>query len=113
VVRAPARGEFLFVSGLTARTATGEIVAVGDLAGQTRQIMDNLKAILEDAGASLDDVVQIRTFTRDITHWAAIQDTCSSYWGDHWPASTAVQIERLYDERQLIEIEAVALVEHR
>lgn len=111
MIAAPARGTFLFVSGLTARTATGEIVHVGDYAGQTRQVLDNMQAILATAGASLDDVVQIRTFLRDISHWPEVEAVWHPYWGKTFPASTAVEISRLFDERQLIEMEAVALVD--
>lgn len=111
MIAAPARGTFLFVSGLTAREADGTIVHVGDVGGQTRQVLDNMTAVLAEADATLDDVVQIRSFLRDIEQWPAVQEVWQSYWGDVYPASTAVQITRLWDERQLIEMEAVALVD--
>jgi 2-iminobutanoate/2-iminopropanoate deaminase len=111
MVAAPARGTFLFVSGLTARTADGSIVHVGDYAGQTRQVLENMRTILAEAGATLDDVVQIHTYLRDIEQWPAVQSVWEELWGPVYPASTAVQISRLWDERQLIEMEAVALVD--
>jgi enamine deaminase RidA (YjgF/YER057c/UK114 family) len=101
----------LYVSGLTARTADGTIVGEGDLEAQTRQVCENMRNVLAAAGATLDDVVQIRTFVRDITQWEVLESVWRGYWGEVWPASTLVQISRLYDERQLIEMEAVALVE--
>ena len=100
----------LFVSGLTARTENGTIVGEGDLEAQTRQVCDNLRNVLRSAGATLDDVVQIRTFVRDITQWDILESVWRSYFGEVWPASTLVQISRLYDERQLVEMEAIALV---
>jgi 2-iminobutanoate/2-iminopropanoate deaminase len=103
-------GRFVFVSGLTARSADGTIVAVGDLRGQVRQVMENLQTVLGAAGATLDDVVQIHTYVRDITDFEPIEFWWRQYWGDVWPASTLVQIVRLFDERQLIEIEATAFV---
>jgi enamine deaminase RidA (YjgF/YER057c/UK114 family) len=111
MIAAPARGTFLFVSGLTARTAIGTIVHVGDYGGQTRQVLDNMRAILATADASLDDVVQIHTYLRDIDRWPDVEAVWREYWGGIYPASTAVQISRLWDERQLIEMEAVALVD--
>jgi enamine deaminase RidA (YjgF/YER057c/UK114 family) len=111
MIAAPARGTFLFVSGLTAREADGTIVHIGDYGGQTRQILENMALILAEAGATLDDVVQIRTFLRDIDQFTAVAAVWQDYWGDVYPASTLVQITRLYDERQLIEMEAVALVD--
>jgi enamine deaminase RidA (YjgF/YER057c/UK114 family) len=109
----PADGTFIFASGLTARTADGTVVAVGDYAGQTRQILENLRVILAESGASLDDVVALHTFMRDITQWQAVQSVWEEYWGGTFPASTAVQIVRLFDERQLIEIEAIARVDRQ
>jgi len=100
----------LFVSGLTARNEDGTIVGEGDLEAQTRQVCENMKNVLASAGATLDDVVQIRTFVRDISQWNILESVWAGYFGDLWPASTLVQISRLYDERQLIEMEAVALV---
>ena len=103
-------GTTLYLSGLTARTVAGEVVALGDMGGQVRQIMENMRMILTEAGASLDDVVNMRTYTTDITRWDEVEAVWRSYWGDVWPASTMVQITRLFDERQMIEIEATAVV---
>lgn len=102
-------GGYLFVSGITARDAGGEVLHKGDLAGQCRQVMENLKVILEDAGSSLDEVVQVRTFVRDLSQGAALERIWQEYWGETWPASTLVEVRRLVDEAQLIEIEAVAV----
>lgn len=103
----------LYVSGLTSRTADGTIVGVGDMASQARQVLENMKNILQAAGATLDDVVQIRTYVTDITEWEAIESVWRGYWGEVWPASTLVQIDRLFDERQMIEMEAIARIEPR
>jgi enamine deaminase RidA (YjgF/YER057c/UK114 family) len=107
-IRAAGGGDLLFVSGLTARTADGTIVHPGDLGAQARQVLENMRAVLREAGASLRDVVQIRTYVRDIEQWPAVQAVWPEYWGAVWPASTLVEISRLYDARQLIEMEAIA-----
>ena len=100
----------LYVSGLTARDAEGTIVGIGDAVAQTRQVLENMKNVLASAGASLDDVVQIRTYVTDITTWDAVEPVWREYWGEVWPASTLVEIRRLFDDRQLIEMEAIARV---
>lgn len=100
----------LYVSGLTSRTADGTIVGIGDMAAQARQVMENMKNILAAAGASLEDIRQIRTYVTDITQWDSIEPVWRGYWGDQWPASTLVEIARLFDERQMIEMEAIARV---
>ncbi len=60
--------------------------------------------------STLDDVVQIRSYVTDIGRWDEIEPVWRSYWGEVWPASTLVQIDRLFDERQMIEMEAVARI---
>ncbi len=102
----------LYVSGLTSRTADGTIVGIDDMAAQARQVLVNMTHVLEAAGAALDDVVQIRTYVTDITQWDVIEPVWREYWGEVWPASTLVQIDRLFDPRQMIEMEAIARVEH-
>jgi enamine deaminase RidA (YjgF/YER057c/UK114 family) len=109
VVEAPVDGRLLFVSGLTSRDARGEIVAVGDVTGQTRQVLRRMAGVLEAAGATLDDVVQIRTYVRDMGDWPAIEAVWREVWSEPWPASTCVEISRLHDTRQLIEMDAVAV----
>jgi 2-iminobutanoate/2-iminopropanoate deaminase len=111
IVVAPPGGTLLYLSGLTARDSRGEIVGVGDTGAQTRQILESMRSILAAAGATLDDVVKIQTFVRDIGDWPQIEAVWRDYWSDPWPASTLVEISRLFDERQLIEIDAIARVE--
>ncbi len=111
VIASEASSRTLYVSGLTSRTADGTIVGVGDMAAQARQIMENMSTVLEAAGASLADVVQVRTYVTDITRWDAIEPVWREYWGDVWPASALVQIDRLFDPTQMIEMEAVARID--
>lgn len=110
IVAVEPESKVLYLSGLTSRTFEGEIVALGDMEGQVRQIMTNLRAILAEAGATLDDVVMMRTYITDITKWSDVEKVWRDCWGEVWPASTMVQISRLFDERQMIEIEVTAVV---
>lgn len=103
-------GKMVFVSGLTARQADGSVAAVGDAAGQAREIMLSLQRILAVAGASLDDVVRIVTYLTDIDDHPAVHAVRREFFGDEPPASTSVGVVRLYDERQLVEIEATAVL---
>lgn len=98
----------LFLSGLTSRTADGTIVGVGDPAAQMNQIFDNLRTILASGGRSLEDVVSIRTYVTDIECWSVIESIWRQHWGSVWPASTLVEVSRLFDPRQMIELEATA-----
>ena len=98
----------LYVSGLTSREADGTIVGIGDIVAQTRQVLENMKNLLANAGATMNDVVQIRTYVTDITTFDSMEPVWRDYWGDVWPASTLVEISRLFDEGQMIEMEAIA-----
>lgn len=109
-VEAPRDGRLLFVSGLTARRADGTIVGEGDVRVQARQVYENLKLVLAEAGGTLDDVMRTTTYLRSMEDQPAVHEVKLEYFGDHPPASTTVQIVRLYDERQLIEVEATAVV---
>ena len=108
LLRVQSSGELLFLSGLTARSADGTIVALNDMAGQVEQIMKMMSAILATAEATMDDVIQIRTFTTDIERWHEIEPVWARYWGETWPVSTMVQVSRLFHLDQLIEMEAIA-----
>jgi len=106
-------GTFVFVSGLTARLADGTIVAEGNIHGQTRQIFENLRAILEEAGATLQDVVRTVQYFRNMSDHAGMLEVKREYFGDDQPASTSVEVAMLFDKRQMIEIEATAIVGSR
>jgi enamine deaminase RidA (YjgF/YER057c/UK114 family) len=101
---------WLFVSGLTSRDHTGDVLHAGDAAAQARQILVSLKAILAEAGGDLTNVVRIVTYLTNIDNHPAVHEVRREFFGDDPPASTSVEVSRLYDERQLIEIEATAIL---
>lgn len=103
-------GNLIFVSGQVSRNAAGELVGKGDIRVQTRQCLENLKAVLESAGASMDDVVKVTVFVADMNHLDAIHEVRAAHFRKPYPASTLVQINRFTDMEYLIEIEAVAIV---
>lgn len=109
-VRAPAASQLIFVSGLTARTAQGNVADVGDITGQTRRVLTSLANILSEAGATLDDVVRMVTYLRNMEDHPAMHAVRREFFGDDPPASTTVEISRLYHPEQLIELEAIAAV---
>jgi enamine deaminase RidA (YjgF/YER057c/UK114 family) len=107
---AAASNDLVFVSGITARSASGDVVAEGDLEAQTRHVLDTITSILAGAGATLDDVVQVHAFVVDVAQWPRVAAVFDDYWGRSWPASTVVPVARLFDQRQLIEVDALAAV---
>ncbi|HET9880013.1 MAG TPA: RidA family protein [Candidatus Limnocylindria bacterium] len=109
-VRAPAGSQLIFVSGVTARDERGNVADLGDIAGQTRRVLRGLTTILAEAGASLDDVVKMTTYMRNMEDHAAMHAVRREFFGDHPPASSTVEVSRLYHPDQLIEIDAIAAI---
>ena len=103
-------GTLVFVSGITSRGADGEIRALRDVAGQAEQILRTMSALLAEAGGSLANVMQIRTYVMDIEAWPQVEQVWHRHWPDRFPASTLVQVSRLFDAAQLIETDAIAFI---
>ncbi|MGH9340892.1 MAG: RidA family protein [Acidobacteriota bacterium] len=101
-------GTLLFVSGQTARDASGQTVGIGDIRVQARQIMENIGRILAQGGAGFQDIVKITMFLADRRDLPAAIEVRSEYLKGNKPASTAVQAVLRPDA--LIEIEAIAVI---
>lgn len=102
-------GNLIFTSGqLPLNPQTGELVA--DIEGATRQSLDNLKAILESAGTSMDNIVKTVVFLRDMNDFVAMNAVYATYFSNNPPARSTVQVARLPKDA-ILEIEAIALVE--
>lgn len=81
----------------------------GDIKTQTEQVFQNLKAVLEEAGASLNTVVKATVFIKDMDNFADLNEVYAQYFGDRKPARSCVEVARLPKD-VLVEIEVVALV---
>lgn len=106
-------GDLIMVSGQVGVDAQGRTIGIGDAAAQTRQVLDNMRAVLAAAGASLDDVIHVRVFSTDMRNRDAINAERRKVFKDPMPASTHVQVARLVKEEWLVEIEATAFVTHQ
>ncbi|HEX2906712.1 MAG TPA: RidA family protein [Phototrophicaceae bacterium] len=100
---------FVYTSGQAALIPGTKTLAEGGIKEQTRQTLENLKAILETAGSSLDKVVKSTVFLKDMNDFAAMNEVYASYFGTVPPARSTVQVARLPMDA-LVEIEMVALV---
>lgn len=103
-------GSLLFVSGCVAFDGDGNIVGKGDLRKQTKQTMENLKAVLEAAGGSLRDVVKITNYVRNAEEFPKLAEIRAQYLKEPYPASTLIEVKRLLYDELLVEIEAVAVI---
>jgi len=104
-------GKLLFVSGQVALDRGGNLVGPNDLAAQTRQVFENLKAALEAAGTDFAHVLKLTFYLVDASKISAVREVRDRFVDTrHPPASTAVEIRRLVREDFLIEVDAVASV---
>ena len=101
---------WIHVSGQIAIDLEGNLVWPGDLRAQTRQVFENLRAILEAHGATFADVVKIGTYLTTLDDLAGMREVRSDYLTSEPPASTAVQVAALVVPDALIEIDLVAVV---
>jgi 2-iminobutanoate/2-iminopropanoate deaminase len=98
---------FVYTSGqLPINPETGEF-AGSDIKSQTEQSLKNVKAILEEAGLTMQNVVKTTVFLADMADFAAMNEVYSSYFSEPYPASSAVAVKTL-PKAALVEIECVA-----
>ena len=99
---------FVFVSGqIPLDPATGELL-VGDIGQQTVRVLENLKAILEAAGSSMDRAVKVSVFLRDMSEFAGMNAIYAKYFPNNPPARATVQVARLPRDVG-VEIDVIAL----
>jgi len=101
-------GNLLFTSGQIPLTADGNLIE-GGVEEQTHQVFRNLEAVLAAAGATFADVVKATVFIKDMNQFAAINAIYASYFGDHKPARSTVEVARLPKD-VLVEIELIVAI---
>jgi reactive intermediate/imine deaminase len=107
-------GQLLFVSGQLPVDRQRQLVAPGDLGGQTRQVLENLTTVLQASGASWSNVAKLTIFVVGMEEIAQVREARAAFYAEQGidpPASTAVGVAGLAIEGALIEIEAYAVVE--
>ena len=101
-------GNLVFVSGqLGLDPVTGEMK--GSFQEQTTQSLVNLKAILEEAGSSLTNVVKTTVFLKDMSNFAALNEIYQQFFNESYPSRSAIEISQL-PKQGLVEIEAIAIL---
>lgn len=112
-VKASGPGTTLYISGQIAQDAKGHIVGKGDFAAQARQVLRNLKAMVEAGGATLADVVKLTFYLTDVRYRADLVPIREEFFGPKLPASTLITTPALAHPDYMLEVEAVAFVPAR
>ncbi|MFI6638041.1 RidA family protein [Streptomyces sp. NPDC050504] len=104
-------GRFVAVSGQCSLDEQGAVVGEGDPEAQARQVFENMRRCLAEAGATLADVVKLTYFMTDLAHLPAVRTARNEVFDEtRLPASSAVQVSALFRPGLLMEIEAFAIV---
>ena len=100
-------GDLIFTSGqIPLDPASGELVQ-GDIQAQTRQVFSNLREVLKEAGASLDDAVKVNVYMTDLKDFAALNEVYATFFTQPYPARSCVEVSSLPKGAQ-VEIEIIA-----
>lgn len=105
----------LFLAGQVATDREGNIVAQGDIVGQYKQVLENLKAVVEEAGGKITDIVKMTIFVHDRddykAHLKELGKVHQAAFGAYYPATALLEISRFYEDDVLVEIEGIAVLE--
>ncbi len=105
-------GNKVYISGQIPLDKEGNIVGKGDIATQTEQVYENLKRCLEAAGATMNDIVMLGVKVTDVEDYDKnTRGIRKKYFGKYRPATTCVEISRLYFPEIMIEVEATAIID--
>ena len=104
-------GKLLFVAGQTASDQAGNVVGKGDIKAQTKQVFANLKAVLEEAGGTLDDLVMTTTYITDREYREGYNEVRRGLYKKDPPTSTLVIVKGLAHPDYLIEIAGIAVIQ--
>jgi 2-iminobutanoate/2-iminopropanoate deaminase len=103
-------GKLLFVAGQTASDKDGNVVGKGDIEAQTRQVFENLRAVLEEAGGTLDNLVMTTTYITDRKYREGYNRVRMGQYKANAPTSTLVIVTGLANPDYLIEISGIAVL---
>jgi len=106
-------GDYLFIAGQVPCDIDGNVVAQGNIEGQTRQVFSNFKTLLEESGSSLELVGKVTVFVTDIEYKATVHRIRTEVFSEaqHLPASTLAVVKSLADPNWLVEMDGIALLE--
>lgn len=103
-------GNTIYVSGQLPLGSDGKLVGAGDVAAQTRQVLENVRDIVEAGGGTVADIVKVNVYLANMGHFAPMNEAYVAFFGEHRPARATVEA-RLAGPDFLVEMEAVAVIQ--
>jgi reactive intermediate/imine deaminase len=104
-------GTLIFIAGCLAFDSEGRVVGKGDIEAQTKQVCENMKAVMEACGGKMDDIVKVTNYLVNHEDLIPATKVRVTYFNKPYPASTAVIVKGLLDKDCLIEIEAIGVID--
>lgn len=101
-------GQFLFLAGQIPLNSEGKM-SEGDVSAQAHQVLSNLKAVLENAGLSMNHIVKTTIFLKDLSDFDAVNKVYAQYFNEPYPARSTVEVSKL-PKGAMMEIDAIAMV---
>ena len=101
-------GNWLYISGQIALDPGGNVVGKGDMRAQSQRVFENIAAILQQAGGTLDNLVRITAYLTDMSRYREYNEVRTTFLGTRPPASTTVQVSGLAFDGLIVEVDAVA-----
>jgi reactive intermediate/imine deaminase len=103
-------GNTVFFSGqIPLDPASGELVGVGDIAAQARRAFENLKAVCEAAGGTMDDIVRVGLYLTDLSQFGAVNAVMGEYFAQPYPARSTIEVSAL-PKGAAFEVDAVMVL---
>ena len=104
-------GKLLFISGKPPFDTAGNLVGKGDIGAQTEKVVENIKAVLDEVGGTLKDIVKVTVYVKEIRHFEQIAAVREKYFTGVNCTSTLIEVSKLYHPDMLIEIDAIAVID--
>jgi 2-iminobutanoate/2-iminopropanoate deaminase len=101
-------GQIVHLKGQVALDQSGHVVAANDMRAQVRKVLENMRTVLASMGGQMGDVISLVHYATDIGQFMASGDIRKEYFTAPFPATTTVEVNRLYHPDLMIEITAVA-----
>ena len=105
-------GNQVFMSGMTAGDNAGGILGDGSAEDQSRQCLNKIKFLVEEAGGSLSDIVKLTVYLTDINHRVEFGKVRREFFNGVMPCSTLVEVSRFVEPKLVVEVDAIAVLNY-